>query len=156
MCNIWKPETLPTSHTRGAAGANLEQESNSTGTVQSNKRILCMPKPSQNGSPLLSAHSIQHFWHEQILAQLPPLFRKVTLFNTPYLNMWGFLLPPLASKEWLIPVICNFPAFVVSVLSSVPYLLRVSIWGKLSFILFFFFSPPISCQVNTFWVLTTV
>jgi len=57
-----------------------------------------MPKPSQNGSPLLSAHCI-HFRDEQILALLPPLLRKVTLFATPYLNMWGFLLPPLASKE---------------------------------------------------------
>lgn len=58
-----------------------------------------MPKTSQNGSPLLSAHCIQHFQDEQILALLPPLLRKVTLFATPYLNMWGFLLPPLASKE---------------------------------------------------------
>lgn len=45
--------------------------------------------------------------------------------------MWGFSLPLLASKEWLIAVICHFPAFVVSVSSSVPYLLWVSIWGKL-------------------------
>lgn len=58
-----------------------------------------MPKPPPNGSPLLSAHCIQHFRDEQILEPLSPLLRKVILFATPYLNMWGFLLPPLASKE---------------------------------------------------------
>lgn len=81
----------------------MEKETNSTVLVtsyyQMNRRILCMPKPSQKGSPLVSAHHTQYFRDEQILPLLSAQLRKVTLFATPYLNIWGFLLPPLASKE---------------------------------------------------------